>query len=100
MAAGNGATRYSPPTVSDTKAKFLDAYDKPIQAIYTTIVQELLVTQHFMRYNVNYKYDEVRPRPARTGLAACGTASDRSAGAGVCAWRRERVQPDPGRPGR
>lgn len=28
-------------------------------AIYATVVQELLVQQHFIRYNVNYMYNEV-----------------------------------------
>ena len=51
---------FAPPTVADTKRKFLEAYDKPIGAIYSGIVQELLVSQHFMRYNLKYAYDEVR----------------------------------------
>eukprot|EP00877_Chromochloris_zofingiensis_P000694 jgi/Chrzof1/10625/Cz05g05190.t1_THF1[v5.2] len=50
---------FDPPTVSDTKRKFSEAYKKPIPSIYNTVVQELLVQQHFMRYNVNYKYNQV-----------------------------------------
>jgi len=48
-----------PPTVSDTKAKFLEGYKKPIPAMYNSAVQELLVTQHLIRYNATYKYDKV-----------------------------------------
>ena len=48
-----------PPTVSDTKAKFLEGYKKPIPAMYNSAVQELLVTQHLIRYNAAYKYDKV-----------------------------------------
>ncbi|KAK9823138.1 hypothetical protein WJX72_000536 [[Myrmecia] bisecta] len=48
-----------PPTVADTKQKFLQAYRKPVPGVYTTIVQELLVQQHLMRYNKSYQYDEV-----------------------------------------
>jgi hypothetical protein len=52
---------YAPPTVSQTKVAFLQAYDKPINALYEPVIQELLVQQHFMRYNIKYKYDPVRP---------------------------------------
>jgi hypothetical protein len=51
---------FSPPTVSETKKKFIENYTKPIPAIYSTVVQELLVQQHFARYNIKYQYDEVR----------------------------------------
>jgi len=27
--------------------------------MYATVLQELLVQQHFMRYNISYKYDSV-----------------------------------------
>jgi len=50
---------FSPPPVADTKRKFMEAYRKPIPSIYTTVIQELLVSQHFVRYNINYQYDEV-----------------------------------------
>jgi len=50
---------FNPPTVSDTKKKFSEAYTRPIPAIYNTVVQELLVQQHFIRYSINYKYNAV-----------------------------------------
>lgn len=50
---------FAPPTVSETKARFLQRYKKPILAIYNNVVQELLVQQHFMRYSKNYEYNEV-----------------------------------------
>lgn len=50
---------HAPPTVADTKRKFIDSYRKPIPSIYNVVVQELLVQQHFIRYNVAYKYNEV-----------------------------------------
>lgn len=31
--------------------------------MYETVLQELLVQQHFMRYNISYKYDEVGAAP-------------------------------------
>lgn len=49
----------SPPTVADAKAKFVDAFKKPLPAIYSTIVQELLVQQHLFRWNRQYQYSEV-----------------------------------------
>jgi hypothetical protein len=45
--------------VSATKEKFFTGYKKPMSAVYTTVVQELLVQQHLIRYNKNYQYDEV-----------------------------------------
>jgi len=45
--------------VSVTKRNFLEAWGKPMPAIYSDVLQELLVMQHFVRYAVNYKYDEV-----------------------------------------
>ncbi|PNH06627.1 Protein THYLAKOID FORMATION 1, chloroplastic [Tetrabaena socialis] len=50
---------FKPPTVSDTKAKFFEGYSKPIASIYSTVLQELLVQQHFMRYSKNYTYNEI-----------------------------------------
>jgi hypothetical protein len=50
---------HAPPTVADTKRKFLEAYRRPIPPIYNTVVQELLVQQHFIRYGVAYAYNEV-----------------------------------------
>jgi len=50
---------FAPPPVADTKRKFMEAFRKPIPAMYNTVIQELLVSQHFVRYNINYQYDEV-----------------------------------------
>lgn len=50
---------FAPPTVSDTKRKLLEGYKKPMPAIYSGVVQELIVLQHFARYSKLYKYDEV-----------------------------------------
>jgi photosystem II biogenesis protein Psp29 len=47
------------PTVSQTKAKFFDAYTKPVPAMMSTIINELLVSQHLWRYNAKYTYDPV-----------------------------------------
>jgi hypothetical protein len=59
---------FNPPTVADTKAKFITNYTRPIPALYNTVIQELLVQQHFIRHSVNYKYNAVRRRCA--GAAA------------------------------
>eukprot|EP00192_Tetraselmis_astigmatica_P021094 CAMPEP_0117662346 /NCGR_PEP_ID=MMETSP0804-20121206/8007_1 /TAXON_ID=1074897 /ORGANISM="Tetraselmis astigmatica, Strain CCMP880" /LENGTH=284 /DNA_ID=CAMNT_0005469245 /DNA_START=98 /DNA_END=952 /DNA_ORIENTATION=- len=48
-----------PPTVADTKDKFIRAYPRPIPALYNTVIQEFIVQSHLSRYNSNYKYDEV-----------------------------------------
>lgn len=50
---------FSPPPVSVTKRNFLENWSKPLPAIYNSVLQELLVTQHFIRYAVSYKYDAV-----------------------------------------
>ncbi|XP_021901090.1 protein THYLAKOID FORMATION1, chloroplastic [Carica papaya] len=47
------------PTVSETKLNFLQAYKRPIPSIYNTVLQELLVQQHLMRYKRTYRYDPV-----------------------------------------
>jgi len=47
------------PTVSDTKEKFIKAYARPIPAMFNTILQELLVSQHLNRYNKKYAYSPV-----------------------------------------
>ncbi|KAF7823057.1 protein THYLAKOID FORMATION1, chloroplastic [Senna tora] len=46
-------------TVSETKFNFLKAYKRPIPSIYNTVLQELLVQQHLMRYKRSYRYDPV-----------------------------------------
>eukprot|EP00242_Pyramimonas_sp_CCMP2087_P008904 CAMPEP_0198198890 /NCGR_PEP_ID=MMETSP1445-20131203/2253_1 /TAXON_ID=36898 /ORGANISM="Pyramimonas sp., Strain CCMP2087" /LENGTH=281 /DNA_ID=CAMNT_0043868559 /DNA_START=110 /DNA_END=955 /DNA_ORIENTATION=- len=54
------------PTISDTKAKFINAYTKPIPAVFNTILQEMIVLQHINRYTTNYKY---------TGVSSLGFTS-------------------------
>ncbi|MQL97629.1 hypothetical protein Taro_030327 [Colocasia esculenta] len=48
-----------PPTVSETKLNFLRSYKRPIPSVYNTVLQELLVQQHLMRYKRTYLYDPV-----------------------------------------
>lgn len=55
-----------PPTVADTKRKFMEAYRFPIPSVYGAVLGELLVTQHLSRYNFNYAYSPVRPPPVRS----------------------------------
>ncbi|XP_061346725.1 protein THYLAKOID FORMATION1, chloroplastic-like [Gastrolobium bilobum] len=47
------------PTVSETKLNFLKTYKRPIPSIYNTVLQELIVQQHLMRYKRSYRYDPV-----------------------------------------
>lgn len=47
------------PTVAETKSNFLKAYKRPIPSIYNTVLQELIVQQHLMRYKKTYCYDAV-----------------------------------------
>ncbi|GFQ07208.1 protein thylakoid formation 1 chloroplastic [Phtheirospermum japonicum] len=47
------------PTVYQTKSNFLKAYKRPIPSIYNTVLQELIVLQHLMRYKKSYRYDPV-----------------------------------------
>ncbi|KAF7805884.1 protein THYLAKOID FORMATION1, chloroplastic [Senna tora] len=47
------------PTVSETKLNFLKAYKRPIPSIYNSVLQELIVQQHLMRYKRSYRYDPV-----------------------------------------
>lgn len=47
------------PTVADTKRAFIEAYPKPMPALYNTVVQEFLVQHHIMRYQKNYKYNPI-----------------------------------------
>lgn len=46
-------------TVAETKSNFLKAYKRPIPSIYNTVLQELIVQQHLMRYKRTYRYDPV-----------------------------------------
>ncbi len=59
---GRAFAAFSPPPVADTKAKFLQNYRKPVAAIYNTVIQELLVQQHFVRHSINYQYNQVGNR--------------------------------------
>lgn len=54
--------------MSDTKAKFMEGYRKPIASIYATVMNELIVQQHFIRYSINYEYNPVSQ--GRTRLKA------------------------------
>ncbi|XP_051135592.1 protein THYLAKOID FORMATION1, chloroplastic [Andrographis paniculata] len=47
------------PTVSETKMNFLKAYKRPIPSVYNTVLQELIVQQHLMKYKRSYRYDPV-----------------------------------------
>lgn len=53
------AANFAPPTVADTKAKFMQLYPQPVPAIYSSILQELIVLQHFIRYHKYYSYDPI-----------------------------------------
>lgn len=47
------------PTVSQTKLNFLKAYKRPIPSIYNTVLQELIVQQHLIKYKKSFRYDPV-----------------------------------------
>ena len=49
-----------PPTLADTKRKFLEMWKFPVPAIYNGVLQELLASQHFVRFSVNYVYSPAR----------------------------------------
>lgn len=49
----------APPTVADAKQKFMQAFNKPLPSIYSTVVLELLVQQHLYRWNADYTYTPV-----------------------------------------
>ncbi|KAL8506668.1 hypothetical protein ACS0TY_017531 [Phlomoides rotata] len=53
------ASDSDPPPVSQTKLNFLKSYKRPIPSIYNTVLQELIVQQHLMRYKKSYRYDPV-----------------------------------------
>ena len=46
-------------TVADTKKKFVDAYPFPIPSVWSVALQELLVTQHFVRFSTKYTYSKL-----------------------------------------
>jgi hypothetical protein len=62
---------WNPPTVADTKRKFYEAFRRPVAGIYNTVIQELLVQQHIMRYNRAYSYDAVRLFRLSGHICAC-----------------------------
>ncbi|XP_062106245.1 protein THYLAKOID FORMATION1, chloroplastic [Humulus lupulus] len=47
------------PTVADTKLNFLKAYKRPIPSVYNSVLQELLVQQHLIKYKKSYRYDPI-----------------------------------------
>ena len=57
----HGAAGFNPPPVSETKAAFLQKYPRPLPGIYDTVIQELLVQQHLLRFQKKYQYDKVPP---------------------------------------
>ena len=59
---------FNPPPVSDTKAAFLQKYPRPLPGIYDTVIQELLVQQHLIRFQKKYQYDKVTAAHALVGL--------------------------------
>ena len=59
-------TEHNPPPVSETKAAFLAAYPRPLPGLYDTIIQELLVVQHLIRFQKRYQYSSVRLYLARS----------------------------------
>eukprot|EP01024_Parvocaulis_polyphysoides_P025289 TRINITY_DN2309_c1_g1_i1.p2 TRINITY_DN2309_c1_g1~~TRINITY_DN2309_c1_g1_i1.p2 ORF type:complete len:286 (-),score=58.23 TRINITY_DN2309_c1_g1_i1:464-1321(-) len=50
---------FQPPSLANTKQKFIDYYSKPIPAVYNTVLQELLAQAHFQCNSVSFQYDEV-----------------------------------------
>ena len=53
------AADFNPPTVADTKRKFVEAYPYAIPALYNNVLQELLVQMHFTRWAKSYSFDPV-----------------------------------------
>ena len=62
---------HNPPPVSDTQAAFLKAYPRPLPGLYDTIIQELLVVQHLIRFQKRYQYSSVRIPANFTPFGAC-----------------------------
>mmetsp|Transcript_35353 Transcript_35353/g.76782 ORF Transcript_35353/g.76782 Transcript_35353/m.76782 type:complete len:296 (+) Transcript_35353:150-1037(+) len=46
-------------TVSETKERFLAVFPKPLPALYSTIIQELLVQHHLIKYSPKHQFDKV-----------------------------------------
>eukprot|EP00798_Chlamydomonas_sp_ICE-L_P018201 gene18201-24643_t len=53
------AATFAPPTVTKTKDNFMRAYSRPVAPVYNTVLQELLVQQHFIRFNIKYVYNPI-----------------------------------------
>jgi hypothetical protein len=72
----------------------LEAYRRPVPAIYNVVLQELLVQQHFIRYNVNYQYNEVRTvERAPVGSCHIRTTLPLAAGSAAADQRRGHATP-------
>lgn len=67
--------------MADTKRAFIETYSRPIPAIYNTVIQELLVQQHFVFNTVNYKYN-----PVRGPMTVAGAASRECRLSRMAAW--------------
>jgi photosystem II biogenesis protein Psp29 len=46
-------------TVSDSKRKFYERHDRPINSIFRRVVEELLVEMHLLSVNEGFKYDAI-----------------------------------------
>lgn len=45
--------------MAETKRNFLMSYRRPIPSVYGSVLQELIVQQHLMRYKKSYQYDPI-----------------------------------------
>ena len=45
--------------MADTRQRFVEAYPYPIPSIWSVAINELLVNQHFVRYNSKYEYSKL-----------------------------------------
>jgi photosystem II biogenesis protein Psp29 len=46
-------------TVSDSKRKFYERHDRPVNSIFRRVVEELLVEMHLLSVNEGFKYDAI-----------------------------------------
>ena len=46
-------------TVSDTKQKFLEKFAFPLPALYSNVVNELIVVHHLIKYSPKHQYDKI-----------------------------------------
>ncbi len=49
----------TPPTVSDTKRRFYQAFPKPVHSVYRQVIDELLVEAHLVRVSQTFRYDPI-----------------------------------------